>query len=522
MSTNLALASIKATGGTTSRTFGTRFAQVVNVKDYGALGNGSTDDTTAIQAAFTAAQSTQYATRPIYFPHGRYMVTGITVTSLSGTYIFGDGVNSTSITSSVSGNTAFKTNGASYNHFQDITFSTSGTGSIGFDLDWDNLGAVSLNANVFVNCAFSGEIGISIGTTGYMGSENLFLGCTWGSCSAQGLVTRNANALDQVIIGGSASSCGTAFKVLTGSIQSIVNVGLAQNTIDIDVQSNCVNSIIGCRTESANFINAAAGTFSIVSCTQDTSTAGTFINNLTGSCVLTACQSYVGKIKGFHGNLSLIACDFDRLSSSITGAANNGSGLIRIQTANAGADAYATGDRVTIASVGGVTAANGTWTITAVDSTHFDLQGSTFSSSYTSGGTIVPALNSYLNSFSGGVSITPYNRNYRLTSTANYTIKRGFSGSQFDNIGASGEVDFTLPDMQDTDPSVTGTKFSFYVGAAQTLKIIATGGLKIRNAASQSSANGSASCATVGNYTDIEYNGTEWFTKAIIGTWTLA
>ena len=43
-----------------------------NVKDYGAVGNGSTNDTTACQAAFTAAAS---ANGTVYFPDGHYLIT---------------------------------------------------------------------------------------------------------------------------------------------------------------------------------------------------------------------------------------------------------------------------------------------------------------------------------------------------------------------------------------------------------------------------------------------------------------
>ena len=67
----------------------------------------------------------------------------------------------------------------------------------------------------------------------------------------------------------------------------------------------------------------------------------------------------------------------------ITGAANNGSGLIRITDAGHGLQ---TGDRIKIANVGGTTEANSTWTVTVISSSTFDLVGSTFSNAYTSGG----------------------------------------------------------------------------------------------------------------------------------------
>jgi hypothetical protein len=77
-------------------------------------------------------------------------------------------------------------------------------------------------------------------------------------------------------------------------------------------------------------------------------------------------------------------------STTITGAANNGSGLIRITVGST--SGWATGDIKDIASVGGTTEANGTWTITVISGTTFDLQGSTFTNAYTSGGYVAGSL----------------------------------------------------------------------------------------------------------------------------------
>lgn len=71
---------------------------------------------------------------------------------------------------------------------------------------------------------------------------------------------------------------------------------------------------------------------------------------------------------------------------TITAAANNGSGLIRLTVAST--STFATGQKKIVSGVTGTTEANGRWTITVVDATHIDLQGSTFSNAYVSGGTI--------------------------------------------------------------------------------------------------------------------------------------
>jgi hypothetical protein len=60
-------------------------APYFNVKDYGALGNGSQDDTTFIQAAINAALATNQGTATVYFPAGTYKITAALVcTSATG------------------------------------------------------------------------------------------------------------------------------------------------------------------------------------------------------------------------------------------------------------------------------------------------------------------------------------------------------------------------------------------------------------------------------------------------------
>ena len=71
-----------ATGTTTPRSLATRFADIINVKDFGALGNGIVDDTAAIQAAINSAFG-----KTVIIPAGTYIVTqlfGINKVSITG------------------------------------------------------------------------------------------------------------------------------------------------------------------------------------------------------------------------------------------------------------------------------------------------------------------------------------------------------------------------------------------------------------------------------------------------------
>lgn len=77
-----------AAGSTEQRLLSDRFADVVNVKDFGAKGDGETDDTAAIQLALNRAGK-------VFIPAGVYLVSGLFVKS--DTVFFGTGIDSTII-----------------------------------------------------------------------------------------------------------------------------------------------------------------------------------------------------------------------------------------------------------------------------------------------------------------------------------------------------------------------------------------------------------------------------------------
>ena len=71
---------VLATSSVTRRTSAARFGEIVNVKDHGAIGDNSTDDTAAIQAAAARLQALGGGT--LFFPPGTYKVFSATTGTL--------------------------------------------------------------------------------------------------------------------------------------------------------------------------------------------------------------------------------------------------------------------------------------------------------------------------------------------------------------------------------------------------------------------------------------------------------
>ena len=65
---------------------------IISVKDYGAVGDGSTDDTSAIQSALNSNH------KAIYFPTGDYVISSALTSSLNGRKIYGEGTITTNAT----------------------------------------------------------------------------------------------------------------------------------------------------------------------------------------------------------------------------------------------------------------------------------------------------------------------------------------------------------------------------------------------------------------------------------------
>jgi hypothetical protein len=125
-----------STGSTTPRNLANRMADVVNVKDFGAVGDGVTDDTAAIQAAINSGA------KEIFIPKGKYICTSKIVytfspsatgpsnnkNSVDNIKIVGSGKNSTIL--HFPNNDGLEFVASSFQHTVDLSFFTVSTGRI--------------------------------------------------------------------------------------------------------------------------------------------------------------------------------------------------------------------------------------------------------------------------------------------------------------------------------------------------------------------------------------------------------
>lgn len=301
----------------------------ISVKDsrFGAVGDGATDDTAALQAALdhcfgpiTAPNGSAavFQNKAVYIPPGHYKITSpLNLKYLHGGRIIGAGRFVTQI-ENTAGGSVFIINGCGYSRFEGMRL-TGAAGSRIFDLDWDgSAGGPALQSNTFADLFFDGgAIGIEIGRSGFMGSENLFLNCFWLLCSTAGLITSNANALQQTIIGGNFQTCGTAIFVGTGSVPTIKGVGFQQSvTQDIFTGASQGNamSVSGCRSESPNFMNNAGGqALTVDGCSHIGTANGYFLAQTGGQCSVRSCYSTLGTfVPKFWGQMKIECSQFNR------------------------------------------------------------------------------------------------------------------------------------------------------------------------------------------------------------------
>lgn len=119
--------------GAVSRSYASKSGDVISVKDYGATGNGSTNDTTAVTSAITAACGSGAGNTPggsVYFPPGNYLLSPITITQ-SNCYLIGAGAQATIITPASTSSTLFTFSGAQFNGISNLYINYTSTPTAG-------------------------------------------------------------------------------------------------------------------------------------------------------------------------------------------------------------------------------------------------------------------------------------------------------------------------------------------------------------------------------------------------------
>jgi hypothetical protein len=129
----------------------------------------------------------------------------------------------------------------------------------------------------------------------------------------------------------------------------------------------------------------------------------------------------------------------------VTGAANNGSGLIRLAVTST--TGWSTGQIKAVSGVVGTTEANKNYTITVIDATHIDLQTSSFVNAYVSGGIVGGSLDSMVLSLDAyATAVQPEIAQFDATHTLGFfrgvnleaTMESGEQGTDENRISIRG------------------------------------------------------------------------------------
>lgn len=201
-------------------------------------------------------------------------------------------------------------------------------------------------------------------------------------------------------------------------------------------------------------------------------------------------NGWVDVLDPFGGDAAWIGTQYDTLP--VTGAINNGSGLIRLTVT---AHTLLTGDSVQVRDVGGLldgfgaNVAQGVFTVTYVDANHIDLQNSLFEGTYTSGGTVTRLLHiAAISNHSGKIQIQT-------------TFAHGYiTGDQVSISGVTGgsvNGQWVITVIDSTHFDLNGSTFSGGSGgivvryfAGGLFETIAVAGTSFQNAKLRALANG--------------------------------
>lgn len=225
---------------------------VFNVKIYGALGDGTTNDSGAVQDALNAASTAGGGI--IYFPHGTYLLsTAVVVAASSGKFTYqGESASAVTLKQGTSGIVMLTLGDSNTNVLQGLTFSPSSSANTGTLVAVGTAGRAT-----FLSCAFTAVNGTHVSLAA-SSSSAMLIDCVVAQAGASSFVGIG-NGGQIRVIGGSIVSVGqvTAFDVSPNGNLALVGVdmkigsggGAATSLISSLVQSSGFATCVGCRFE---------------------------------------------------------------------------------------------------------------------------------------------------------------------------------------------------------------------------------------------------------------------------------
>jgi hypothetical protein len=230
---------------------------VFNVLDYGAVGDGTTDSTTAIQAAIDAANAASAGT--VFFPAGTYKLTD-TVNLKANVVLKGAGRRVTYLKQFTNSKKClYQSNTSFYNDISDLSF-TINTGVTSATLIQLEGGSSNLQSCNFVG----GATGAVVSAAYYVN----FSGCEFTNQTVRGLQfsgTGGANA-NTVTTTKFANIIGDAISISTGTYSVNIYACAFEVITGYGINSTeTIGTIIGCYFEAISInainINGTSGVF---------------------------------------------------------------------------------------------------------------------------------------------------------------------------------------------------------------------------------------------------------------------
>lgn len=180
--------------------------EMYDVKAFGAVGDGTTDDSAAIQAAHDAAHASVGGI--VFYPQGIYKIT-VPITVYPFQQVWGTGPNSSVIKQFTASTTALSLHDGQYNTFRDFSIITNGgahTAGAGILLDWVSNGNVEQIQlmNILINGFFIGVDSETLITSSFNDIETY--GCNTGFNFRNG-------GTSTLIQGTYANVCGVGYKL---------------------------------------------------------------------------------------------------------------------------------------------------------------------------------------------------------------------------------------------------------------------------------------------------------------------